>query len=416
MALFAPYEWMIARRYFKSSRRERFVSLISGFSLLGIALGVATLIIVMAVMNGYRSDLMHIILGLNGHATVRGPEYVIPAYKARRQAMETIEGVTSVTPMVQEQVMVTALSTASGAIVRGISLPDLQNYEVVSGNIIAGSLENMTETDTVVLGVRLAARLRAVPGSKINVLSPEGTATPFGTVPRKKTYTVAAIFEMGLSEYDETFLFMGLAAAQTYFKTGDGIHGFLVNVADPDDIAEFSGALLAAMDGNARVITWEQMNSSIATALKVEQNVMFLILTLIILVAAFNIISSLIMIVKDKGSAIAILRTMGASKSAILRVFFIIGARIGVIGTIAGLVLGSVFCLYIEDIQGWVEALTGTDVFSAEVYYLTRLPAKMEWQEVTLVGAMTLLISFLATLYPAWRAAATDPVVALRYE
>lgn len=414
--MFAPYEWMIARRYFKSSRQERFVSLISGFSLLGIALGVATLIIVMAVMNGYRSDLMHIILGLNGHVTIYGPTQVTENYSDLRRSFEAIEGVTDATPMVQGQVMVTAYSTASGAIVRGISLDDLRKYEIVSGNVIAGAMEDMNDTNTVLLGSRLASRLRTVPGAKINILSPEGTSTPFGNVPRKKTYTVAGIFEMGLSEYDETFIFMGLSAAQLYFKTGDGVHAFIVNVVDPDEVSDFSGPLYAAMGGKGRVITWEQMNSSIATALKVEQNVMFLILTLIILVAAFNIISSLIMIVKDKGSAIAILRTMGASKGAILRVFFIIGARIGVIGTLSGLLIGSLFCLYIQDIQAWVEALTGTEVFAAEVYYLTRLPAKMEWQEVTLVGVMTLLISFAATLYPAWRAATLDPVVALRYE
>lgn len=414
--MFAPYEWMIARRYFKSSRRERFVSLISGFSLLGISLGVATLIIVMAVMNGYRSDLMNIILGLNGHAAAQGPTQVITDYQRLRREFEKIEGVVDVTPMIQSQVMVTALGTASGAIVRGISIDDLQRYSVVADNIVSGALEDMNDTDTVVLGSRLASRLRVVPGAKINVLSPEGTATPFGTVPRKKTYAVAAIFEMGLSEYDDAFLFMGLSAAQTYFKTGEGVHSFIINVTDPDEISDFVAPLMEVMGGQGRVVTWKQLNNAIATALQVEKNVMFMILTLIILVAAFNIISSLIMIVKDKASAIAILRTMGASQAAILRVFFIIGARIGVIGTISGVLLGTLFCAYIEDIQGWVEVLTGTEVFSAEVYYLTRLPAKMEWQEVTLVGAMTLFISFCATLYPAWRAAATDPVVALRYE
>jgi lipoprotein-releasing system permease protein len=413
--MFAPVEWMIAGRYMRARRQEGFISVIAGFSLLGIALGVATLIIVLSVMNGFRAELLGRILGLNGHFSVLSQTGEFSDYQPLAFALRELPEVVAVTPLVEGQVMATHGSRAAGALVRGLTRDDLRQRPTVAGNIASGSLDAF-EGDAVLLGSRLARNLGIAAGDKVTLVSPQGTSTAFGRVPRMKAYTVAGTFEVGMYEYDNSFIFMPLAAAQLYFRTGEGVSQIEVMVDDPDDILRARIAIGSTIGSGKRVFDWQQANSSFFNALQVERNVMFLILTLIILVAAFNIISSLIMLVKDKGGDIAILRTMGASRGTILRVFFITGASIGVVGTLVGTALGLLFCANIETLRQWLESLTGTELFAAEIYFLSQLPAKVDPGEVVMVVAMALGLSVLATLYPSWRAARLDPVEALRYE
>jgi lipoprotein-releasing system permease protein len=413
--MFAPVEWMIAGRYMRARRQEGFISVIAGFSLLGIALGVATLIIVLSVMNGFRAELLGRILGLNGHFSVLSQTGEFTDYQPLAETLRGLPGVVAVTPLVEGQVMATNGNRAAGALVRGLSSDDLRRRPTVAGNIVSGSLDAFAG-DSVLLGSRLARSLGVAAGGAVTLVSPQGTTTAFGRVPRMKAYTVAGTFEVGMYEYDSTFVFMPLAAAQLYFKKGEGISQIEVMVENPDDIRRARLEIGAAIGAGKRVFDWQQANSSFFNALKVERNVMFLILTLIILVAAFNIISSLIMLVKDKGGDIAILRTMGASRGMVMRVFFITGTSIGVVGTAVGTGLGLLFCANIESLRQAVERLSGTELFPAEIYFLSQLPAKVDPGEVIMVVAMALGLSVLATLYPSWRAARLDPVEALRYE
>jgi lipoprotein-releasing system permease protein len=381
--MFSPVEWMIALRYMRARRAEGFISVIAGFSLMGIALGVATLIIVLSVMNGFRGELLDRILGLNGHIAVVSSTGTLSDYDPLAERVRMIDGVLSVT---------------------------------IAGNIRLGSLDQFGGGDAVVMGSRLARTLGVRVGDKVTLVSPRGTVTAFGTVPRMQAYRVAATFEVGMFEFDSTFIFMPLAAAQQYFRLGDTVNQLEVFVEDPDAFQQQRRAIAEVIDPNHRLFDWQQANSSFFNALQVERNVMFLILTLIIVVAAFNIISSLIMLVKDKGSAIAILRTVGASRGLVMRVFFIVGASIGVVGTIAGAILGLVFSENIEVIRRWLESLTGTEMFAAEIYFLSQLPAEVDPREVIMVVSMALGLSILATLYPSWRASRLDPVEALRNE
>jgi len=413
---FAPFEWMIALRYLRARRQESFVSVISGFSLVGIALGVATLIIVMSVMNGFRHELLSRILGLNGHLTVQASLGSLTNFDAMAARVRAVKGVTRVAPIVDGQVMATENGIASGVIVRGMRREDLQTLTTVSKSLSDGALAQFGGGDSVIVGARLADRMRIVPGGKITLIAPRGNVTPFGVTPRVKSYTVAGTFRIGMSEYDQAFVFMPLQEAQLYFNMGTRVSGLEVMVQDPDSVNQMVGPIARAAGPFARVITWQDMNSSLFSALEVERNVMFLILTMIILVAALNIVSGLIMLVKDKSPDIAILRTMGAARGAVMRVFLIAGASIGVFGTLAGFIIGVVFCLNIETIRQALSALTGTQLFNPEIYFLSRMPAEMDPGEVISVVAMALALSFLATLYPSWRAARLDPVEALRYE
>ncbi|MBI1329471.1 MAG: lipoprotein-releasing ABC transporter permease subunit [Alphaproteobacteria bacterium] len=413
---FAPFEWMIALRYLRSRRAEGFVSVISGFSLVGIALGVATLIIVMAVMNGFRHELLGKILGLNGHILVNGPAGGLPDYDEIAKRVRGVPGITRAAPIVDGQVMASANGGNLGVIVRGISTPNLKSLNSVSSTLSKGALDNFNSGDEVIVGYRLAAKLRLVPGEQITLIAPKGNVTPFGTTPRVKSYTIAGTFRIGMSEYDSTFIFMPLKEAQLYFNMGDTVSALEVMVSNPDNINSFVGPVADAAGPYARVSSWEDVNSTLFSALEVERNVMFLILTLIILVAALNIISGLIMLVKDKSGDIAILRTMGATRGAVMRIFFISGASIGVIGTLLGFVIGVLFCSNIETIRQFLSSLMGTELFNPEIYFLSHMPAKMETDEVISVVLMALGLSFLATLYPSWRAAKLDPVEALRYE
>lgn len=412
---FAAFEWMVAGRYLRARRAEGFVSVIAGFSLLGIALGVATLIIVMAVMNGFRHELLGRILGLNGHLLVQSYAGPLYDYDARAARIQALPGILRAVPMVEGQVLASGARGATGALVRGQRYEDLRAQSIVADNITAGALAGLRRPDGAVIGERLAQSLGLRVGDRITLISPRGPATPFGVAPRSKSYEIVATFLIGMAEYDSSFVFVPLAEAQRFFGLGEGVSAIEVVTAAPEEIERFRRPVLEAAGPGVMVTDWRQLNESFFNALGVERNVMFLILTLIILVAAFNIISGLVMLVKDKGSDIAILRTMGASGGAVLRIFFIAGASIGLVGTLTGLALGTVFCLNIENLRQFVSRLTGTELFSPEVYFLSQLPADMDPHEVGMVVAMALGLSFLATLYPAWRAARLDPVEALRH-
>jgi lipoprotein-releasing system permease protein len=326
-----------------------------------------------------------------------------------------IPGVTKVIPLIEGQVMATARGIASGAVVRGIRPSDLKKRAIVSDKIQAGSLKDF-KGNNVVIGDRLARKFGLSVGSKITLISPKGKITAFGSVPRMRAYRIAATFSIGMYEYDSSFIFMPLKAAQIYFQLPKAVSNLEVFVTKPDKARDVGQSILKAVNGTGRLHDWQQANKSFFNAIQVERNVMFLILTLIILVAAFNIISSLIMLVKDKGRDIAILRTMGATRGMIMRIFFLAGASIGIIGTMAGLGLGMAFTQNIEAIRQWIQGLTGTELFAAEIYFLSQLPAVVDPAEVVAVVLMGLGLSFLATLYPSWRAARLDPAEALRYE
>jgi lipoprotein-releasing system permease protein len=407
---------MIALRYLRAKRKEGFVSVISTISLIGIALGVATLIIVMAVMNGFRHELLSRILGLSGHVVVQGYGGELMHFDDIAAKVRAVPGVVRVSPVVDGQVMATSNGVSRGALVRGIRKDDLAKLTTVSKTLSPGALARFQGGDNVIIGYRMAQQLGIGPGMTITLIAPKGNVTPFGTTPRVKTYTVAGIFNIGMSEYDSSFVFMPLEEAQLYFNLGDGVSGLEAMVAKPDAVASYTTAIAQAVGPTARILTWQDVNSSLFGALEVERNVMFLILTLIILVAALNIVSGLVMLVKDKGGDIAILRTMGATRGAVMRVFLIAGASIGVFGTLLGFAVGVLFCQNIEAIRQFLSSLTGTQLFNPEIYFLSKMPAEMDSGEVIAVVAMSLSLSLLATLYPSWRAARLDPVEALRYE
>lgn len=407
----------MALRYLRARRQEGFISVIALFSFLGIGLGVATLIIVMSVMNGFRADLLDRILGMNGHYEVKAPENgLLVDYEPLIERLNAVRDVVRVTPLIEGQVMATAGKQASGALVRAMSPDQLEKLSLLSDNIVLGSLKGFNEGKEIILGHRFARSLGVSVGDKVKLLSPKGNSTAFGTFPRVKSYRIAGLFNTGMYEYDSGYIFMPLSAAQTYFRHGKGVTSLEVFATDPDRALAIRADIINAINVRAYIYDWQQSRASFFNALEVERNVMFLILTLIILVAAFNIISSLIMLVKDKGRDVAILRTMGATRGMIMRVFFIAGASVGVVGTMFGFALGIGFCANIDEIKNLIEGLTGSELFSAEIYFLSHLPAKVDPAEVTTVVIMALVISLAATIYPSWRAARLDPVEALRYE
>ncbi|HWV95658.1 MAG TPA: lipoprotein-releasing ABC transporter permease subunit [Xanthobacteraceae bacterium] len=413
---FAPFEWMLSTRYLRARRKEGFISVIAGFSFLGIMLGVATLIIVMAVMNGFRSELLSKILGLNGHLLVQPLESPLTDWNEVADRINKVPGIRLAAPVVDGQALASSPFNASGVLVRGIRSSDLDNITSIAKNIKQGTLEGFDQGQGVAIGRRLADQLSIRAGDNITLVAPRGAVTPMGTTPRIKPYKVAAVFEIGMSEYDSTMVFMPLAEAQAYFNRANDVTAIEIYTVNPDRIDQFRKAVTDAAGRPIYLVDWRQRNSTFFNALQVERNVMFLILTLIVLVAALNIISGLIMLVKDKGGDIAILRTMGATQGAIMRVFLITGAAIGVVGTLTGLVVGLVVCLNIESIRQFLSWLTNTELFSPELYFLSKLPAEIDVGETVAVVIMALTLSFLATLYPSWRAARLDPVEALRYE
>jgi len=413
--MFSPFERMMAWRYLRARKAEGFVSVIAGFSFLGIMLGVATLIIVMSVMNGFREELVTRILGLNGHLNVYSQTGPLENYMSLVDRLEKVEGVESVRPMVEGQVLISVNGAANGALVRAMSREDFATKPIISSSIEKGELTNF-RGESVAIGTSLAARLSLDIGDNITLLAPKGKASPFGTIPRSRTYTIGLIFDVGMYEYNNGFIFMDLPSAQQFFRMPNQVNSIEVMAASASEADSIKGDLVTAVGGQAGIYDWRESNSSFLNALAVERNVMFLILTLIILVAAFNIISSMIMLVKDKGKDIAILRTMGATQSNMLKIFTLTGASIGFSGTIVGAILGISFASNIERIRQFLEGLTGTELFADEIYFLSKLPAVINMDDILVVVGMAFFLSIAATLYPAWRASRLDPVEALRYE
>jgi len=413
--MISPFERLVAFRYLRSKKAEGFVSVIAGFSFTGIMLGVATLIIVMSVMNGFRQELFGRILGLNGHMNVyslNGPLY---DYDFLKSKVEPINGIEQVSPIIESQALVSKSGQSMGVMVRGLSWEDFANRPLLRDSIESGVLADFTG-NKVAIGSVLANKLRVRAGDTLTLLSPQVKSTPFGSVPRQRSYEVGLIFDVGMYEYNSGYIFMPLDTAQTFFQMNGSVTALEVFLSDPSKLDQIRDVVALTVKGQAGVYDWRDTNQSFFNALEVERNVMFLILTMIIVVAAFNIISSMIMLVKDKGQDIAILRTMGASRSNMMKIFMLTGASLGIMGTLMGAILGIAFALNIERIRQILEGLTGTELFADEIYFLSQLPAVIEWHEVSAVIGMAFFLSILATLYPAWRASRLDPVEALRYE
>ncbi len=413
--MFSLPERLIAFRYLRARKKEGFVSVISLFSFLGIMLGVATLIIVMSVMNGFRAEFMNRILGLGGHISVYGTAGPIADYTNTTDKIRIIPNVVSVFPLLDAQVLISQNGSARGVMLRAMSSADMGMKPLLANHIISGHLPEL-QSEKIIIGRRLAETIHVKVGDRLNLLSPAGNVTPFGTMPRAKAYEIVGIFDVGMYEYDANFIYMPLAAAQAFLNMEGRVNSIEITTADPNRLDRVTDKIVQALGSGYRVLSWEQVNGSYFNALATERHVMFLILTLIIIVAAFNIISGMIMLVKDKGRDIAILRTMGAGRASVMKIFMLTGATIGVAGTFAGLALGVLFALNIESIRQFLQSLTHTDLFNAEIYFLSQLPAKIEWPEVAGITLMSFVLSFLATIYPAWRAARLSPVEALRYE
>jgi lipoprotein-releasing system permease protein len=415
MSIFSYPERMLAWRYLMPRRRDRFISMTAWFALIGIMLGVATLIIVMAVMNGFRAELLGRVLGVNGHLMVQsaGAPFLDngDSLVDQIQAMDPTLGVHL---MADGQAMILSGGQASGGLVRGMRLEDLSSRSLIADNIKSGVLAELDAPATVLIGQRMAEKYALKVGDSLRLIAPKGEVTPFGTVPRIANFRIVGIFEVGMYEYDSSFLYMSLANAQQFFRLGERATGVEIVLPDPGQLNRIKRQLIETLPPDYRIVDWQEANRGFFSAIQVERNVMFLILTMIILVAAFNIISTVVMLVKDKRRDIAILRSMGATQGAILRIFFLNGALLGVSGTILGVGLGVLFASNIESIRQALSSLTGTNLFSAEIYFLSQLPAKIEWGEVWSVVGMALALSFIAAIFPALRAARMDPVEALR--
>ncbi|WP_375461833.1 lipoprotein-releasing ABC transporter permease subunit [uncultured Enterovirga sp.] len=412
---FAPFEWMLAGRYLRTRRREGFVSVIALFSFLGIMLGVATLIIVLSVMNGFRRELLDKIVGINGHIFVSAIERPLTDYAEVADRLSKVYGIRRAIPLVEGQAFASSQNGGSGVLVRGVRGEDIGRISAIADNLKQGTIEGFEKSGGVAVGRRVAEGLGLQAGDTITLISPRGAQTPFGMTPRIKSYPITAIFEIGMSEFDATFVYMPMAEAQSFFNKDGDVTVIEIFLDDADKVDDARSALEQAAERPIVMSDWRQRNRTFFSALEVERNVMFLILTLIVLVAALNIVSGLIMLVKDKSSDIAILRTMGATRGAIMRIFLVTGASIGVVGTLAGFALGLAFSLNVESIRQLLARITGANLFPAELYFLSRLPAEVNGSEVATVVTLAMVLSLLATLYPSWKAARLDPVQALRY-
>jgi lipoprotein-releasing system permease protein len=417
---FSAWERSIAGRYLRAKRKQGGVALVSIISFTGVMLAVAVLISVMSIMNGFRAELFEKMLGFNPHLSVQGSILDSPYRPLVVAHIRQIPGVVQAAPMVEAQAMVASRGQITGAIVRGLTAADLKATRLISTNIKSGSLQGFGEGDyggdMILIGDRLAAQLGVQAGDSISLISPSSGATVFGAAPTEKSYVIGGIFSVGMSQYDLAYIYMPLEQAQIFFGRDQAVDTIDIRLADPEKADEIRPQIAKVVGAGGIITDWRQSQESFFNALQVERNAMRLILMLIVAIAAMNIISGLVMLVKNKGRDIAILRTMGAGQGSILRIFFMDGAFIGVTGTLAGLVLGVLFCTYIKEIQAFVQWVTGADVFNADIYFLSHIPAKIDWGEVGIVTFWSTLMSFLATLPPAWRASRLDPVEALRYE
>ena len=414
--IFGAFERMVAARYLRARRKEGFVSVIAGFSFVGIMLGVATLIVVMSVMNGFHIELMNKIVGINGHVFLQGVESPLTDYEAVTERVKRVPGVTLVLPMVEGAAGVSSPYQQSGALVRGVHEQDLKALPGISGNVKQGTLDGFDREVGVAIGSKMAEQLSVRVGDTVSILTARGAATPFGIAPRIKAYPVVAIFQIGISEFDGIFVYMPFEEAQAFFNRDGEATVIEAFVDKPDDMDAIRPRLEDAVKRPMIMTDWRQRNRSFFEALRIERTVMFLILALIVLVAALNIISGLTMLVKDKGRDIAILRTMGATRGAVMRIFLITGSAIGSTGTLAGLVIGLLIAHNLESFRQFINRTFGINAFDPNFYLLSRLPSVIIFNDVALVTALSLTLSLLATIYPAWRAAKLDPVEALRYE
>jgi lipoprotein-releasing system permease protein len=416
--MFSKLEFLIASRYLRSKRKEGFISVIAIFSFVGIMIGVATLIIVMSVMNGFRYELVERILGINSHITVYSRNHQISEYSQLIEKIESVQCVKYANPIVESQAMLSTSGKNAGGLVKGIKLDDLKNKSLVSNNITSGSIENLSTKGSVLIGSAIAQSMNLKAGDQIKIITAETNETILGAIPRVKTYDVGGVFDSGLYEYDSTTVFMNFNMAQIHFRfpdTASGIEIFVEDASNLDQVKEGLYNILVQYP-DLYAVDWQQSNSGFIDALKVERTVMFLILTLIILVASFNIISSMIMLVNDKNKNIALLRTLGMTKGSIMRIFLICGSSIGFVGTFLGLFIGVVFSANINSIKSWLESVTDTNLFNPAIYFLSTLPSKVFVSDVVLIVGMALVISFLATLYPAYKASKANPAEILRYE
>jgi lipoprotein-releasing system permease protein len=411
------YERMVAKRYLLPEKGEGFIFLVAAISLVAVALGVAALIIVMSVMNGFRAELFDKITGLNGHAIVQGYEGRLANWEDIANQARATPGVTSATPLIEQPLMASANGRVEGVLVRGMRLEDIGGNPVIADNVKAGNLGLVTpDSGRVAIGSRLSESLGAYPGSTISLISPEGRATVVGTVPRIVSYTVAAVFEIGIYDFDSAFVVMPIQDAQSLLLLGDSVSTVEIQTRDADRVEQILAPLAPAVEGQGVIITWKEMNSALFEALEIERVAMFVVLSLIVLVAVFNILSSLIMLVRAKTRDIAILRTMGASRRGMMKVFVTVGVTIGSLGIILGVILGSIFLFFRQGVVNAIQFMTGQNVWDPSVRFLSELPSRTDPVEVTVIVVTALVLSFLATLYPAWKAASTDPVQVLRYE
>ncbi|QPQ55857.1 lipoprotein-releasing ABC transporter permease subunit [Allosphingosinicella flava] len=411
------YERMIARRYLLPGRGEAFIFLVAGISLVAVMLGVAALIIVMSVMNGFRAELFDKIVGLNGHAVIQGYGGRLPDWRDIVKEARATPGVTEAIPLIEQPLMASYEGRVEGVLVRGMTRPDILANPALNSNVLSGSLESLQPgSNNVAIGARLADALGARVGGQISLISPQGRTTPFGTVPRIVSYNVAAIFEVGVYDYDKAFVVMPMEDAQTLLLLGDAVGIVEVETTDADKVGEILAPLTAQVAGRAVVADWRSMNATLFEALEVERIAMFVVLSLIILVAVFNILSSLIMLVRAKTRDIAILRTMGASRPSMMKVFMTVGVTIGVLGTVAGMGLGFVFLYFRQSVVNFIQLVTGQNLWDPSIRFLTELPSKTDPFEVLAIVALAVGSAFVFTLYPAWKAASTDPVQVLRYE